>query len=66
MFKCPECGNTDRFKLKVIADAVYDQTYDSIAELFVTDWTFIDYVHCEECGYNGEFDEFQVSEEPED
>ena len=66
MFKCPECGNIDRFKLEVIADAVYDQTYDSIEELFFADWLDNGYVHCEECGYDGQFGEFQASEEMED
>jgi uncharacterized Zn finger protein len=62
MFKCPECGSTDRFKLDVIADAVYDQTYDSIEELWFADWSYDGCVHCEECGYDGDFDEFQVNE----
>lgn len=66
MFKCPECGSTDRFDLNVISRATYDQTYDSIEELLFEDWLDNGYVCCEACGYDGNFDEFQVNDERED
>lgn len=61
MFKCPKCGNTDRFKLYVVAETVYDQTHNSIEELFFVDWLYDDCVHCEECGYDGDFYEMKIS-----
>lgn len=60
MFKCPECGNTDKFNLNVIAKVTYDQPSDFIEELNIEEWVEDGFCQCDQCDYKDNFVEFKT------
>jgi predicted nucleic-acid-binding Zn-ribbon protein len=55
--KCPKCGNEVEFVVKVIGETVlFEDEFDEITDCVIdTDESVI----CEECGYQGAYDEFE-------
>lgn len=59
-WKCPECGNKDKFTISVTATA--DVTDEGIEDGFDYEWDNDSFARCSKCGRSGSVLEFKKRE----